>query len=84
VIASPKVYADVVDALADQARDTKTGMPDDEDALLGPVNNAGQLERVSGFFDRLPDHATISAGGRIYRTTKEQACKASRISGKSA
>src|SRR5207342_2279003 len=28
VIASPKVYADVVDALADQAKATKTGMPD--------------------------------------------------------
>jgi betaine-aldehyde dehydrogenase len=63
VLAGPRVHDDFVAALAEQARAAKVGMPDDEDALLGPVNNAGQLERVSGFFDRLPDHATISAGG---------------------
>ena len=39
------------------------GMPDDDDALLGPVNSAGHLEKVTGFLDRLPDHATIAAGG---------------------
>jgi betaine-aldehyde dehydrogenase len=63
VLAGPRVYDDFVAALAEQARGAKVGLPDDEDALLGPVNNAGQLERVSGFIDRLPDHATISAGG---------------------
>jgi betaine-aldehyde dehydrogenase len=63
VLAGPGVYDDFVAALAEQAKGAKVGMPDDEDALLGPVNNAGQLQRVSGFFDRLPDHATISAGG---------------------
>ena len=44
-------------------RDTKTGAPDDEDALYGPLNNANQLARVSGFLDRLPDHAEVVAGG---------------------
>lgn len=39
------------------------GLPDDEDALLGPVNNQGQLERVQGFLSRLPDHASVAAGG---------------------
>ena len=38
-------------------------MPDDEDVLYGPLNNAGQLSRVAGFIDRLPDHATVTAGG---------------------
>jgi betaine-aldehyde dehydrogenase len=38
-------------------------MPDDDDALLGPVNSAGHLDRVTGFLDRLPDHATVEAGG---------------------
>jgi betaine-aldehyde dehydrogenase len=38
-------------------------MPDDADALLGPVNNPTQLDRVTGFLDRLPDHARIRAGG---------------------
>jgi betaine-aldehyde dehydrogenase len=38
-------------------------MPDDEDVLYGPVNNANQLARVTGFIDRAPDHAKVVAGG---------------------
>jgi len=34
------------------------------DALVPPVNNGNQLRRVLGFIDRLPDHATVTAGGR--------------------
>ena len=63
VIAGPGVYDDFVAALAEQARGTKTGMPDDEDVLFGPLNNPNQLERVSGMVDRLPDHARVEAGG---------------------
>ena len=63
VLAGPRVHADFVAALAEQAKGAKTGMPDDEDVLFGPVNNAAQLERVSGFVDRLPDHASVAAGG---------------------
>jgi betaine-aldehyde dehydrogenase len=63
VLASNKVYGDVVDALAEQARGTVTGPPDNEDALFGPVNNANQLERVTGFLNRRPSHATVAAGG---------------------
>ena len=55
VIAGPKVYDDFVAALADQARGTKTGMPDDEDVLYGPLNNADQLERVGNMVSRHPD-----------------------------
>ncbi|GAA2702693.1 gamma-aminobutyraldehyde dehydrogenase [Actinoplanes palleronii] len=63
VLVAPAVYKDFVAALAAQARGIKTGQPDDEDVLYGPVNNAGQLARVSGFIDRLPDHASLEAGG---------------------
>jgi betaine-aldehyde dehydrogenase len=63
VLASPKVYDDFVAALSDQAKGAKVGKPDDEDALLGPVNSAAQLARVSGFLDRLPGHASVAAGG---------------------
>ena len=31
--------------------------------LYGPLNNANQLARVSGFVDRLPDHADVRTGG---------------------
>ena len=64
VLVAPGIHDDFVAALADYARDNaKVGLPDDEDALLGPVNNAGQLARVSGFIERLPSHARVAAGG---------------------
>jgi betaine-aldehyde dehydrogenase len=63
VLAGPRVYRDFVAALAEQAKGTRTGAADDEDVLYGPLNNARQLDRVSGFLDRLPDHATLDAGG---------------------
>ena len=34
------------------------------DVDVGPLNSAVQLERVSGFVDRLPDHAEIQTGGK--------------------
>src|SRR5215203_5115079 len=64
VLAAPGIHDDFVAALADYARSSApVGLPDDEDALFGPVNNAHQLARVSGFIENLPDHATVSAGG---------------------
>jgi betaine-aldehyde dehydrogenase len=63
VLAGPRVHDDFVAALTEQAKSTKTGQPDDEDVLYGPVNNPNQLDRVSGFIDRLPDHASLDAGG---------------------
>ena len=64
VLAAPGIHDDFVDALAEYARGSApVGRPDDEDALFGPVNNARQLAHVSGFIDRLPSHATVSAGG---------------------
>ncbi|UIJ34443.1 gamma-aminobutyraldehyde dehydrogenase [Allobranchiibius sp. GilTou73] len=64
VLVSPKIHDDFVAALAAYAKnEAKVGLPDDEDALFGPVNNANQLAHVTGMLDRLPDHATIAAGG---------------------
>ncbi len=63
VLAGPGVHDDFVAALTEQARNTRTGMPDDEDVLYGPLNNTNQLAHVSGMVDRLPDHATIQTGG---------------------
>ncbi len=63
VLAGPGVYEDFVAALADQAKGTKTGAPDDEDVLFGPVNNPNQLAHVSGMVDRRPGHAEVVAGG---------------------
>jgi betaine-aldehyde dehydrogenase len=63
VLVAPGVHDDFAAALAEQARSTKVGLPDDDEAALGPVNNPAQLERVTGFLDRLPDHAQVRAGG---------------------
>ena len=63
VLAGPGVHDDFVAALSEQAKEAKVGLPDDEDVLFGPVNNANQLERVTGFLNRLPDHASVMAGG---------------------
>ncbi|WP_341926667.1 gamma-aminobutyraldehyde dehydrogenase [Nocardioides psychrotolerans] len=63
VLAGPGVYDDFVAALAEQARATRTGMPDDEDVLYGALNNEHHLARVAGMVDRLPDHANLEAGG---------------------
>ncbi|GAA4498396.1 gamma-aminobutyraldehyde dehydrogenase [Actinoallomurus oryzae] len=63
VIAGPGVHDDFVAALAEQARGTKVGPPSEEDAFYGPLNNANQLARVSGFLDRAPAHAEVVAGG---------------------
>ena len=64
VLAAPGIHDDFVAALAEYAKGSApVGMPDDADALFGPVNNAAQLARVSGFLDRLPSHASVPAGG---------------------
>lgn len=63
VLAAPGIYDEFVAALAEQAAGTKTGMPDDEEVLYGPVNNPNQLARVSGLVERTPDHARVVTGG---------------------
>jgi betaine-aldehyde dehydrogenase len=63
VIAAPGIYGDVVDVLASAAKETRTGQPDDDDVLYGPLNNASQIDRVAGLVDRAPKHARVAAGG---------------------
>jgi betaine-aldehyde dehydrogenase len=63
VLAGPGVHDDFVAALTEQARGTRTGGPSDEDVLYGPLNNANQLDRVTGFVGRVPDHASVRTGG---------------------
>jgi betaine-aldehyde dehydrogenase len=64
VLAAPGIHDDFVAALSEYANTSAVvGTPDHADALFGAVNNAAQLERVSGFLERLPSHATLAAGG---------------------
>ena len=63
VLAAPRIHDDLVAALAEQARQTRTGDPADDEVAYGPLNNATQLGRVRGFLDSAPDHAVVVAGG---------------------
>jgi betaine-aldehyde dehydrogenase len=64
VLASSKVYDDLVDGLAEQAKGYKTGDTFDPETTLGPLNSMRQRERVEGFLERKPGHAEIVTGGR--------------------
>jgi len=63
VLAGPRIHDDFLSALVEQAKETRTGAPDDEEILYGPLNNATQLARVRGFLERAPGHAEVVAGG---------------------
>jgi betaine-aldehyde dehydrogenase len=64
VLASDKVYDDVVNGLSEQAKGLKMGDTLDPDTTLGPVNSQRQLERVEGFLERKPGHAQVAVGGK--------------------
>ena len=53
--------------LAEQAKGATTtfGKPaDDEDGWVPPVNNINQMKRVLSFFEDVPSHAKVAAGGQ--------------------
>ncbi|UDY22588.1 gamma-aminobutyraldehyde dehydrogenase [Nocardioides sp. Kera G14] len=64
VLAQEGIHDEFVAALAEAVRSLKTGMPYDDDTYFGALNNPGQLDRVAGVVDRLPDHASVATGGR--------------------
>jgi betaine-aldehyde dehydrogenase len=63
VLAGPRVHDEFLAALVAAAEGTTVGGTDNEEADFGPVNNANQLARISGFLDRTPDHAQVMTGG---------------------
>ena len=63
VLAGPRVHDDFLAALVEQAEGTVVGGTDVADADFGPLNNPGQLERVRGFLERAPVHASVVTGG---------------------
>lgn len=64
LIVQAGIHDEFVAALAAYVRaNAVTGAPSEGNILFGPVNNANQLAQVQGFIQRLPDNATIEAGG---------------------
>jgi betaine-aldehyde dehydrogenase len=64
VLAGGKVFDDVVNGLAEQAKGLVVGDTASPDTTLGPLNSARQRERVEGFLERKPDNAEVVTGGR--------------------
>jgi betaine-aldehyde dehydrogenase len=64
VLAGGKVYDDVVNGLAEQAKGYKMGDTFDPETTLGPLNSSRQRERVEGFLSGKPSHAEIVTGGK--------------------
>ncbi len=63
VLASDKIYDDVVGGLAEQANAQVLGDTSSADTTLGPLNSARQRERVEGFLSRRPSHTEVVTGG---------------------
>jgi betaine-aldehyde dehydrogenase len=63
ILASKKVYDDVVSALAEEAKTYRVGDTFDPETTLGPLNSLVQRERVEGFLERRPTHAEVVTGG---------------------
>lgn len=65
MLVAPGIHDEFVAALAEQARGTATTFEDGPggEALVPPVNNAAQLDRVLGFLQRVPTHAEVVVGG---------------------
>lgn len=67
VLVEAPLHDAFVAALVSAAESLTVGGPD-EGAFHGPVNNAAQAARITGFLDRLPGHARIvTGGGRLER-----------------
>ena len=65
VIVHERVRDDLVAALAEQAAGVKLSRDEaDDDALyIPPINNATQLQHVSGLVERVASHARVVVGG---------------------
>jgi betaine-aldehyde dehydrogenase len=65
VLVHERIHDEFVAAMVAWARENaRTGAPSEDGILFGPVNNAGQLERVGGIIDALPSNATVELGGK--------------------
>jgi betaine-aldehyde dehydrogenase len=64
ILASSKVYDDVVSSLSEEAQGYKMGDLNDPETTLGPVISARQRERIEEFIERKPGHAEVVTGGQ--------------------
>jgi betaine-aldehyde dehydrogenase len=66
VIAGPGVYENLVSEVVSKVSEMKVGDIFDDEAAMGSLVSAAQLERVTGFVDRAREYgATINIGGEV-------------------
>jgi 1-pyrroline dehydrogenase len=66
VLAGPRVYDDLVSEVVSKVSEMKVGDIFDDEAAMGSVVSATQLERISGFVERAKSYgATIKIGGEV-------------------
>ena len=59
------IHDEFVAAFAEEVRrNAKTGGPAEDGILYGALSSADHLQRVAGFLERLPEHATVEVGGK--------------------
>ena len=65
VLVHESLHDELVAALVARARThARTGGPQEDGVLYGPLSSAAQLAQVQGFIDRLPANAKVETGGR--------------------
>lgn len=64
VLVQESAYDAMVEKLAAKAKEVTVARSPDADGLYGPLNNVKQLSHVSSFFEKLPAHAKVVAGGK--------------------
>ncbi|MBW8872371.1 MAG: aldehyde dehydrogenase family protein, partial [Leifsonia sp.] len=70
VLVHEKAHDAFVKAMVAYVRgNVATGDPHEENTFYGPVNNAGQFERVLGVISELPSNAVVETGGSRQGTT---------------
>jgi betaine-aldehyde dehydrogenase len=67
VLVHESIHDAFVDRLVSAVKGTTYGPPD-QDVEIGPLNSAAQLDRVLGFLDRVPEHASVRCGGAADRS----------------
>jgi betaine-aldehyde dehydrogenase len=67
VLVAEEVYDEFVRCLVAHAKTVKYGPPHEPGVAYGPLNSAAHLGKVEGFIERLPDHASVLAGGKADR-----------------
>ena len=64
IIAGPKIYERLVDALIKQVKTIKVGPTSDKATEMGPLISAAQRTRVDGFVQRASKKAEVVLGGK--------------------